>query len=533
MKYSSFNPPLECMMKGSTCYRNTSKMEVKGVLLHSTGANNPYIKRYVQPSKNDVNYNKLMQTIGENTLNNDWNSIEIQAGVNAWIGKLANGAIASVQTMPWDYKPWGCGSGPNGSCNNGWIQFEICEDMLSDKLYFDKVYKEACELTAYLCKLYNLNPKGKVNYLGKQVPVILCHQDSYQLGLGSNHADVYHWFNKYNKTMENVRNDVAALLGQKIESVQIIPELTRILRFKSEGDDVLSMQQRLIELGYNLGPYGADGDFGEDTEAAVMKFQQDNNLYIDGEVGPNTWDALFGKAKQDDSRPQTFRIRKSWDQPNTQIGAFRTIENAKKIWREGYYIFNEQGQVVYPIPEKPKKVYRDVMIGSASKDENGRYANGIPGDQTGKEVWILNWYDQSWTSILRPTDAALAEKIASICEDACENNNIGYSQSSRNTLLTQAKLVNYDLSKVAPCNCDCSSFVSTCCVCAGLRESLFFPGGNGCTTWTIADACLQSGKFIQLSDMKYRNQKNYLKRGDILLNRDQHVVIVLSDGMYA
>ena len=136
------------------------------------------------------------------------------------------------------------------------------------------------------------------------------------------------------------------------------------------------------------------------------------------------------------------------------------------------------------------------MIGSASKDENGRYTNGIPGDQTGKEVWILNWYDQSWTSILRPTDVALAEKIASICEDACENNNIGYSQSSRNTLLAQAKLVNYDLSKVAPCNCDCSSFVSTCCVCAGLRESLFFPGGNGCTTWTIADACLQSGKFI-------------------------------------
>lgn len=175
--------------------------------------------------------------------------------------------------------------------------------MLSDKLYFDKVYKEACELTAYLCKLYNLNPKGKVDYLGKQVPVILCHQDSYQFGLGSNHADVYHWFNKYNKTMENVRNDVAALLGQKVESVQIMPELTRILRFKSEGDDVLSMQQRLIELGYNLGPYSADGDFGEDTEAAVMKFQQDNNLYIDGEVGPDTWNALFGKTKQDDSRP--------------------------------------------------------------------------------------------------------------------------------------------------------------------------------------------------------------------------------------
>jgi len=32
------------------------------------------------------------------------------------------------------------------------------------------------------------------------------------------------------------------------------------------------------------------------------------------------------------------------------------------------------------------------VIGSASKDENGQYTNGQAGDQTGKEVWTLNWY---------------------------------------------------------------------------------------------------------------------------------------------
>ena len=32
--------------------------------------------------------------------------------------------------MPWDYRPWGCGSGSKGSCNTGWVQFEICEDGL-------------------------------------------------------------------------------------------------------------------------------------------------------------------------------------------------------------------------------------------------------------------------------------------------------------------------------------------------------------------------------------------------------------------
>ena len=85
---------------------------------------------------------------------------------------------------------------------------------LTDRAYFDKVYKEAVELTAYLCKLYGLNPKGTVSYNGVTVPVILCHQDSYQLKLGSNHGDVLHWFKRYGKTMDDVRNDVAALLGQ-------------------------------------------------------------------------------------------------------------------------------------------------------------------------------------------------------------------------------------------------------------------------------------------------------------------------------
>lgn len=157
----------------------------------------------------------MLKILGTNTNKNDWNHIEHQAGLNAWIGKLADGTIATVQTMPWDYKPWGCGSGTKGSCNNGWIQFEICEDGLTDKNYFNKVYQEACELTAYLCDLFNINPSGTVDVNGIKVPTILCHADSYKLGLGSNHGDVLHWFSKYNKDMEDVRKDVTKLMGKK------------------------------------------------------------------------------------------------------------------------------------------------------------------------------------------------------------------------------------------------------------------------------------------------------------------------------
>ena len=214
MKYNSSNKPLVCMMTNSTCYKGTRKMTVLGVLWHSTGANNPWLKRYVQPSSNDANYSSLMKKLGKNQYGNDWNHIDHQAGLNCWIGKFDDGSVGTVQTMPWDYRPWGCGSGSKGSCNDGWIQFEICEDALTDKAYFDKVYKEAVEITAYLCKMYNLNPKGTVTKNGVKVPVILDHTTSCSLGLGSNHGDVQHWFKKYGKTLDDVRNDVAKLLNE-------------------------------------------------------------------------------------------------------------------------------------------------------------------------------------------------------------------------------------------------------------------------------------------------------------------------------
>ena len=213
MKYNVNNKPLVCMLTNNTCYKGTSKMDVKGVLWHSTGANNPWLKRYVQPSDDASDKENLLEILGVNTYKNDWNHTTRKVGMNCFIGKLKDGTVATVQTMPWNYRPWGCSSGKNGSCNSGWIQFEIAEDSLTDKDYFDKVYNEACQITAYLCDMHNLNPYGTVSVNNIKVPVILCHADSYKLGMGNNHADVLHWFKKHNKTMDDVRNDVAALMN--------------------------------------------------------------------------------------------------------------------------------------------------------------------------------------------------------------------------------------------------------------------------------------------------------------------------------
>lgn len=50
----------------------------------------------------------------------------------------------------------------------------------------------------------------------------------------------------------------------------------------SKGADVKEMQQMLLDLGYSLKPYGADGSFGNVTRAAVEAFQADNGLHVTG-----------------------------------------------------------------------------------------------------------------------------------------------------------------------------------------------------------------------------------------------------------
>lgn len=176
----------------SDCYRTGRIIRPRGVMVHSTGADNPNIKRYVQPDDG---------VLGENANNNDWNRPGINKCVHAFIGKLADGSIAAYQTLPWNHRGWHCG----GDGNNTHISFEICEDGLDDREYFEQVYREAVELTAHLCRLYGLDPG--------EDGVVLDHHEGYQRGLASGHGDVAHWFPRFGRSMDDFRADVKAELN--------------------------------------------------------------------------------------------------------------------------------------------------------------------------------------------------------------------------------------------------------------------------------------------------------------------------------
>ena len=216
---------IKLYQKQSTWYKGTTTGVPVGICLHDTGCNNTTLKRYVQPNDNDSNREEMLAKIGKNNNKNDWNHKAVAAGVNAWIGTLADGSIATVQAGPWNYRPWGVGSGKYGSLNGDkndpnawfWLQFEICQDDKASKTYFEKAYNEAIGLCAYWCKMFDFDPHGTVTYKGKTIPVITCHRESATLGFGSNHSDVNDWFPLYGKSMDDVRNDIAAAIGDVVE----------------------------------------------------------------------------------------------------------------------------------------------------------------------------------------------------------------------------------------------------------------------------------------------------------------------------
>ena len=71
-----------------------------------------------------------------------------------------------------------------------------------------------------------------------------------------------------------------------------------ILKIGSKGLAVIELQKLLIKAGMtgkNKKPLSADGDFGENTEYAVIQFQKLKNLKVDGLVGDYTLKALRGE----------------------------------------------------------------------------------------------------------------------------------------------------------------------------------------------------------------------------------------------
>lgn len=116
-------------------------------------------------------------------------------------------------------------------------------------------------------------------------------------------------------------------------------------------------------------------------------------------------------------------------------------------------------------------------------------------------------------------------------ERACANNNIGYDQYQRDTLLKAAASVEYDPGRVTKaCECDCSSLVR---VCIAYAYGYDFVGevapNTRFSTATMCNVLLKTNDFEEIKDNT--TVDTYLRRGDILVTKTQgHTVVALSNG---
>lgn len=280
---------LQAYQTENRCYKQGKKNKAIGIVVHSTGAVNRNLKRYVDAP----------DRLGVNQYNNHWNKSEADKCMHAFIGYDKDQKVIVAQTLPYDLVCWGSGKGKKGSYNSTHLQFEICQGSNTDEAYYRESVKCAEEYCAYLCRLN-----------GWSADCIVSHREAAVAGYASNHGDPESWMKHFGDDMDQFRARVAALLG---ESAPVEPKVTAtpepiqkpvqsggektvmiemsVLSKGSKGEQVKTLQRLLTALGYPCG--AVDGSFGNNTLAGVKAFQRGNNLSVDGYVGKDTWSALL------------------------------------------------------------------------------------------------------------------------------------------------------------------------------------------------------------------------------------------------
>lgn len=173
--------------------------------------------------------------------------------------------------------------------NDAAIGVELC---WGGNIDFDEAYKKYVWFHAYLCDRFGLNPDHEI--------------ESHKHLDPERRSDPDNALNRYGITFDQFINDVGRVYANEFNNDHVINDdpvvksetTSNLIEFGDNGTDVQKVQEMLLEAGYTLPIYGADGDFGEETEKAVRAFQKDHDLAVDGIVGPNTLEALKGVMQE-------------------------------------------------------------------------------------------------------------------------------------------------------------------------------------------------------------------------------------------
>ena len=183
------------------------------------------------------------------------------------------------------------------------VTIECASDTSSPYRMNDAVYQTLIKLCADICRR---NGKKKLLWFGDKNKTL-----NYSPAADEMVITVHRWFaNKscpgdwlYSR-LGDLANKVTAELGGSAAPVE-----TEVMLGKGDrGGAVEEMQKMLIVCGYSCGSCGADGIFGNSTLKALVTFQKDSGLAVDGIYGPKSKAALIAQYQsrgKTDTKPYT------------------------------------------------------------------------------------------------------------------------------------------------------------------------------------------------------------------------------------
>lgn len=327
-----------------TCGR---KIKVKGVMLHSYGCAQP----------------------DPNVLAKKWNNQSANACVHEHIGK-----DEIIVTLPCTEEKgiarrgWHAGAGANNTHigvemtepatikyvgGSKWIELA---DGSNTKAHVLATYKNAVEEFALFCQVHGLNPLEN--------GVIISHSEGYRRGVASNHGDVEHIWNKFGLTMEQFRLDILAAMngtgvdfGGNVEvtdtSIQEINPLAGTVTVIYKGEDGLNIRKTpsygadIVKVVYG-GSYAVVGISSDEKW-----YKLEDGSYITAVPSYVSFKATEAQ-KASTAGTGYFRVRVTWNDAESQIGAFKTKENAIELCKQnsGYKVFDNTGVEIYPCAEE-------------------------------------------------------------------------------------------------------------------------------------------------------------------------------------
>lgn len=190
----------QAYLTNNECYKAAKKLtEFKGVMVHSTAT----------PGVSADKFSKSWNVSKPNGR---------EVCVHAFVD---NKEI--VNTLPYNYRAWGCGSGKKGSGNSLYVQIEMCEPR---EVYFENGWEYKTDNKEVVEEYIKQTVNNLVEFIADRLiekgiydvnkETVISHYEAYEKGIASNHSDPKGLLNLANLNMDTIRSLVALKIREKV-----------------------------------------------------------------------------------------------------------------------------------------------------------------------------------------------------------------------------------------------------------------------------------------------------------------------------